>query len=208
MTLRRTLLGPLTPGYQRYISAQSALRVTVALRLSDRFCADKVFRSSVLDAAQAMGHDGDELPATDRSSLEKSALEHKSKRYRLIVKVVDMEPLLDDLLNELPFIAERSRGSNADIYDNYYRLQAEGDFRLAIFFPVAALFGVLAIQGQPFWWAGTAASFVLLYLGVESRKEAANMLSTAMASGRIDDSALQKIDVAEVGFQEEARDIN
>jgi hypothetical protein len=197
--LRHTAAAVLTPGYRRYASAQSALRNVVAERLSVRFCSDETFRSAVLDAAEAMPEEQDSLPR-DRSSLEKLALSNDYARYQLVVETVDLDPLVNVLHDELSYIARRLHGQNVDIYQDYDRLHAEADFRLTIFFPIASLFGVLAIRWQPLWWIGTAAAFALLYVGVASRVEAEQMLATAMAAGRIDDPALQRVDQAAVSF--------
>jgi hypothetical protein len=197
--LRRTAAAVLTPGHLRYASAQSALRNVVAERLSARFCSDEAFRCAVLDAAEAMPGDRDVLPR-DRSSLEQMVLSNGYARYQLVVATVDLDSLVEDLMDELSYIAQRLQGRNADIYEDYNRLQAEADFRLAIFFPIASLFGVLAIRWQPLWWIGTAAAFALLYVGVASRVEAEKMLATAMAAGRIDDPELQRVDLVAVSF--------
>jgi hypothetical protein len=203
--LRRTAAAVLTPGYRRYVSKQSALRSVVAERLAARFCSDEAFRCAVLDAAEAMPESGDVLPR-DRASLEKLALSNGYARYQLVVATVDLDPLVEDLLEELSYIAQRLHGRNADIYEDYNRLHAEADFRLAIFFPIASLFGVLAIRWQPVWWIGTAAAFALLYVGVAARVEAEEMLATAMAAGRVDDPALQRVDLAAVNFLWPAED--
>jgi len=190
--LRRTVAAALTPGHRRYASMQSALRNAVAERLSARFCADEAFRSAILDAVEAVPNGGEVLSG-DRSSLEKLALSNGYVRYCKIVETVDLAPLVEDLTGDLSYIAQRIQGRNADIYDDYDRLHAEADFRLAIFFPISSLFGVLAVRWQPLWWIGTAASFALLYAGVASRIEAEKMLGIAMAAGRIDDPALQRL---------------
>lgn len=141
--LRRTAAAALTPGQRRHVSAESALRNVVTERLSARFCSDKAFRSAVLDAAEAMPRDDEVVLPRDRSSLEKLALSNGWVRYQAVVATVDLSPLVEDLMDDLFYIAQRLRARNADIYDDFYRLQAEGDFRLAIFFPLASLFGVL-----------------------------------------------------------------
>ena len=171
----------------------------MAERLSARFCSDEIFRSAVLDAVSSTRADGDALPK-DRQALENLALRNGYARYQLIVETVDLNPLVDDLHGELDYVTRRLYGQNADIHQDYDRLQAEGDFRLAIFFPVASLFGVLAIRWQPLWWIGTVTAFALLYLAVASRMEAEQMLATAMAAGRIDDPSLQRVDLTEVSF--------
>ena len=102
----------------------------------------------------------------DRSSLEKLALSNGHVRYQVVVDTVDLTPLVEDLEGELSYIAQRLQGGNADVYEDYNRLKSEADFRVAIFCPIAFLFGVLAIRWTPFWWIGTAASFSLLYVGV------------------------------------------
>jgi hypothetical protein len=56
------------------------------------------------------------------------------------------------------------------------------------------------------WWIGTAASFALLYVGVNTYAEAEKMLGAAMAAGRIDDPALERVDVAAVSFLWPAKD--
>ena len=147
----------------------------------------------------------DVLPR-DRSSLEKLALSNGYARYQVIVATVDLDPLVADLMDELSYMAQRLHGPNTDIYEDYNRLQAEADFRIAIFFPIASLFGVLAIRWQPLWWIGTVAAFALLYVGVASRVEAEQMLATAMAAGRIDDPALQRVDLVAVSFLWPAED--
>lgn len=206
-TLRRTFAGDLTPGHRRYATVQSALWDTVAERLSARFCSDEAFRSAVLDAAVALPSDGSTLPR-DRPALERLARSNGYARYQLIVETVDLSPLTDDIHNELSYIARRLHGQDNDIYQEYDRLQAEADFRLAIFFPIALFFGVLAIRWQPLWWIGTAAAFALLYVGVASRIEAEQMLATGMAAGRIDDPKLQRVDVAAVSFLQPAANAN
>lgn len=197
--LRRSPAARLTPGYRRYVAAESALRDVVAERLSARFCSDEAFRSSVLDAADAMPNNGEVLPR-DRLSLKELALSNGYARYQVIVNTVDLAPLAEDLHDDLSYVAQRLHSRNTDIYDEYNRLQAEADFRLAIFFPIASLFGVLAIRWQPLWWIGTVASFALLYVGAAARTEAEKMLGTAMAAGRVDDPALERVDVAAVSF--------
>jgi hypothetical protein len=208
---RRTAAAVLTPGHRRYVSTQSALRNVVVERLSARFCSDEAFRSEVLDAAEAMPSNGPsngEVLPRDRSSLEKLTLSNGYARYQTVAQTADLTPLVDDLMDDLPYIAQRLQGENIDINEEYNRLKAESDFRLAIFFPIASLFGVLAIRWQPLWWIGTAASFALLYLGVASRVEAERMLGTALAAGRIDDPALQRVDMAAVRFLWPAEDID
>jgi hypothetical protein len=197
--LRWTAAAALTPGHRRYESAQLALRNVVAERLSARFCSDEKFRSAVLDAAAAMPDSGDILPR-ERPLLEQLALSNGYTRYQLVFDTVDLSPLVNDIHGELSYIARRLHGQNTDIYQDYDRLQAEADFRLAIFFPIASLFGVLAIRWEPLWWIGTAVAFALLYVGVASRMQAEQMLATAMAAGRIDDLTLQRIDEAAVNF--------
>jgi hypothetical protein len=94
-----------------------------------------------------MPSDGEVLPE-DRSSLEKLALSNGYVRYQVVVDTVDLTPLVEDLEGELSYIAQRLQGGNADVYEDYNRLQSEADFRVAIFCPIAFLFGVLAIDGH------------------------------------------------------------
>ena len=203
--LRRTAAAVLTPGHRRDVSAQSALRNVAAERLSARFCSDETFRCAVLDAAEAMPGDVNVFPR-DRASLEKLTLSNGYARYQVVVATVDLDPLVENLMDELSYIAQRLDGRNSDIYEDYNRLEAESDFRLAVFFPIASLFGVLAIRWQPLWWIGTAAAFALLYVGVASRVEATGMLATAMAAGRVDDPELQRLDLATVRFPSPTED--
>jgi hypothetical protein len=203
--LRRTPAAFLTPGHHRFVSMRSVLRNVVAARLSARFCSDEAFRLAVLDAAGAIPRDGETLPK-DRSSLEKLALSNGYARYQIVVATVDLTPLVEGLADDLFYITQRLQGRNADVYNDYNRLQSEGDFRLAIFFPIAFLFGVLAIRWQPLWWIGAVAAIALVYSGVHSREEAEGLVGRAMAAGRVDDPALERVDIAEVSFLSPAKD--
>lgn len=203
--LRRTPAAFMTPGHHRGLSMQSVLRNVVAARLSARFCSDEAFRSAVLDAAGAVPMDDEALPK-GRSSFEKLALSNGYVRYQIVVATVDLTPLVDDLSGDLYNITQRLPSRNVDVYNDFNRLQSEADFRLAIFFPIVFLFGVLAIRWQPLWWIGTAAAIALLYSGVHSREEAEAMLGRAMAAGRINDPALERVDVVEVSFLSPAKD--
>jgi hypothetical protein len=44
-----------------------------------------------------------------------------------------MTSMTEDLEADLPYITQRLQGRNADLYSDYNRLQAEADFRLAVF---------------------------------------------------------------------------
>jgi hypothetical protein len=190
--LRRTPLADLTPGHRRGVAVRGVLTVAVAERLADRLRTDDQFRSAALRTVAT-----DQQPA-DSARLEQLVLANGYQRSQIVHAVVDLAPLVDDIQEDLFFAAQRLRGKDDVIYDDYDRGQAEGDFRMAMALPVACVFAVLAIRSTPWWWIGLILPIVLIYVGVSSRTRSEQELGWAMAAGRVDDPLLQRLDVIDI----------
>jgi hypothetical protein len=88
----------------------------------------------------------------------------------------------------------RLRGASDPAALEHDRLQAEGDFRIAMFGPLAAVCIVTAIRWSPWFLLAFPLLITLIYVGVAARAEAEESLAAALGSGRVIDPALARLD--------------
>ncbi|MDX3643477.1 hypothetical protein [Streptomyces sp. MB09-02B] len=190
--LRRTRIAPITPGHHRANQGNKALNYVVVSRLAERFGHDAAFRSQLLD--QLMADPPANLPNRTRAEWEHRALADRWTRHWVVRRVVDAETLADQLEADSYNIILRLRGSSEPVALEHDRLQSEGDFRIAMFSPLAAACVILAIRWNP--WCLLALPFLitLIYVGVASRTEAERGVAEALAAGQVNDPSLARLD--------------
>lgn len=184
--LRRTPVGPATPGARRVNRLANALTLTVVTRLAERIVDDEGFRARMLDHVP---HDDD----ASRGVYESHLLRNYWARDAHIRKNLDVNEMAGELGTELWDIAARLRGAGDVTALEYDRLVSEADFRIAMFGPLAALCLVAAIRWNPLCLVAALPLVTLLYAGVAARAEADEELAQALASGRITDPAVDRL---------------
>ncbi|AQZ62430.1 unnamed protein product [[Actinomadura] parvosata subsp. kistnae] len=135
-------------------------------RLAARMEQDEEFRTST---AELWLKDAYEPPPNgeqrlDAQSVSELTATSGSARYHVLADVIDRDMIADKALPELSNIIHRLRATGSLVPEEFDRLQAEADFRIAMFPPLATLMGVLAIRSSPFWWLGTLAALTLIYV--------------------------------------------
>lgn len=180
--LRRTPIAPITPGHQREVQVKQSVVYLVLSRLSERFSRDAAFHSRLLD--RVISDPPADPPAETKAEWEQLALTDQWIRYWTVRRVVDAEKVADELQADSYDIIVRLRGTSDPVALEHDRLQAEGDFRIAVFGPLAAACVVLAIRWTPWCLLALPVLTCLIYLGVEARTEAEQGLAAALTSGR------------------------
>lgn len=204
--LRRTPLGRLTPEQRRRNLVRPEIERAVVERLAQRYQNDATFRQEVWSRISVQ-HPGAAPKLLGRlrrgrHPTHQSELDWDTRR-EVLRELVDIGGIVDSIESELDYIALRLRGRNDAIYDEYDRLQAEADFRVAMFPPVIAAFGVLTLRANPIWLIGMAAAVTLLYVSAGARTKAGRMIGGALAASSINDEALTRLDAMPVHFVDE-----
>jgi len=145
--LRRTPIAPITPGHQREVQVKKSVVYLVLSRLSERFSRDAAFPSQLLD--RVVSDSPADPPAETKAEWEQLTLADQWIRYWIVRRVVNAEKVADELQAESYDIIVRLRGASDPVALEHDRLQAEGDFRIAVFGPLAAACVVLAIRWTP-----------------------------------------------------------
>lgn len=191
--LRRTPVGPATPGARRVNRLANALTLTVVTRLAERIVDDDAFRASMVDH---VSHDDD----ASRGVYESQLLRNYWARDAHIRNNLAVDEMAGELGTELWDIAARLRGAGDIAALEYDRLVSEADFRIAMFGPLAALCLVAAIRWNPLCLVVVLPLITLIYAGVAARSEAEEELAQALASGRITDPAVDRLAVVALNY--------
>ena len=85
-----------------------------------------------------------------------------------------------------------------DLFHEVDRLSAEGEFRLAVTPPLAALAVVLAASETPVWLAALVPLFVLVQLGIARQEQSGDRIVYAIRAGKVRTPILEQLD-AEAG---------
>jgi hypothetical protein len=198
--LRRTPVAPITPGHHREVQVKKAVVYLVLSRLSQRFSRDAAFRSQLLD--RVVSDPPADPPAETKAEWEQLTLTDQWIRYWIVGRVVDAEKLADELQTDSYDIIVRLRGASDPVALEHDRLQAEGDFRIAVFGPLAAACVVLAIRWTPWCLLALPVLTCLIYVGVEARTEAEQGLAAALAAGRVNDPSLARLDAISIPLRD------
>ncbi len=205
--LRRTRFGALTPEQRRRNLVRPVIEQAVVERLAQRYQNDAEFRQEVWSRISAPHPDlapkSQAWFRRGRRPTDQSELDWDARR-EVLRQLVDIGGIVDSIESELDYIALRLRGRNDAMYDEYDRLEAEADFRVAMFPPVTAAFGILTGRAHPVWLLGVAAAITLLYVSAGARTKAGRMIGGALAASSIDDEALTRLDSMPVHFVDEA----
>ncbi|MGW2612860.1 hypothetical protein ACWC4A_52740 [Streptomyces mirabilis] len=190
--MRRTPAASITPGHRRGQKVTEALGYVVETRLADRLSEDSAFRGRVVEWLTAN-------PPPDAQSVtsdgwEDEVLGNLWTRRWAVYRAVHIESVVEQLQADQDRILGRLRGTSDPIALEHDRLQAEGDFRIAMFGPLAAVCIVTSIRWSPWMFLTLPLLIILIYVGVEARTEAEQGLAGALASGRVIDPALARLD--------------
>jgi hypothetical protein len=190
--IRRTPAGPLTPGYHRAKRTNRALVYLVTVRLAERVAEDGTFRGKVIGRLTA--DPPPDPPANTRAEWEDLLLTNSWARRWSVNRTVDVERVADQFEADQDNLLWRLRGAADPIALEHDRLQAEADFRIAMFGPLSAICIVTAIRWTPWILLLFPLLFALVYVGVGLRAEAEEGVAAALGSGRIVDPALARLD--------------
>ncbi|MEU0646000.1 hypothetical protein [Streptomyces umbrinus] len=191
--LRRTPVGAVTPGHSREKRATDAIVYMVVTRLTERLSEDDSFRGKVIE--QLIADPPPDSPAETRADWESLLLASVWDRHWAIRRTVEVENVAAQLRADHLGILWRLRGTSDPAALEHDRLQAEGDFRIAMFSPLAAVCIVTAIRWSPWFLLAFPLLITLIYVGVAARAEAEESLAAALGSGRVIDPALTRLDV-------------
>jgi hypothetical protein len=191
--IRRTPAASITPGHRREQRATGALSYVVETRLADRLSEDSVFRGRVV--AWLTANPSPDAPSATSGVWEDELLGGNlwTRRWA-IYRAVHVESVVEQLQADQYRILGRLRGTSDPIALEHDRLQAEGDFRIAMFGPLAAVCIVTAIRWSPWLLLALPLLIILIYAGVAARTEAEQGMAAALASGRVVDPALARLD--------------
>ncbi|MEU9334162.1 hypothetical protein AB0D49_13540 [Streptomyces sp. NPDC048290] len=194
--LRRTPAAAVTPGSRSNERADRALAGLVTVRLAERVVDDGALRTLLLDRLEA---DPPSLsPARSRSQWQELLTTNSWARRWAVHYAVDVEKIADEFEADRSGLLWRLRGSTDPIAAEHDRLQAESDFRIAMFGPLCVTMVIVAIRWSPWALLALPLLLVLVHVGVGLRATAAEALAAALASGRIADPALERLAVRSV----------
>jgi hypothetical protein len=97
-----------------------------------------------------------------------------------------------DLYAELPRLPNRLLGKDSDLWAEWDKRRAEGEFRLGLVPPVLALGIVLGVTIHPAWLLLVLPSALLVISGVQQEAAAAHVLLSSVAAGRIESQELSR----------------
>lgn len=202
------LLTRIKPNFHGKLQIAQALRDAAVNKLCNRFLEDEVFRASVLEyvsevqiRAQREGRRPHEIIADVRiDHMRRSATKDYLYRWHLLELVAQLDPYVEAAKEDLDYIASRLLGKEDQLYGEYDRLIAEGNFRLGMSLPLA--FVVLEISvNVSIWFAfSIVIPIVLLYVGSASWSAAERKLAVALAAERVDSPTLSRLVTDEIEF--------
>ncbi|WP_328936261.1 hypothetical protein OG288_44195 [Streptomyces tauricus] len=194
--IRRTPVGAITPGHNREKRATDAIVYVVVTRLAERLSEDEAFRGKVIE--QLIADPPLDSPAETSADWESLLIASLWDRHWAIRHTVEVENVAAQLRADHFGILWRLRGTSDPAALEHDRLQAEGDFRLAMFGPLAAVCIVTAIRLSPWFLLTFPLLIILIYVGVAARAEAEESLAAALGSGRVIDPALARLDAQSI----------
>lgn len=194
--IRRTPAGAITPGHNREKRATGAIVYLVVTHLAERLSEDEAFRGKVIE--QLIADPPLDSPAETNADWEGLLLASLWDRHWAIRRTVEVENVAAQLRADQFGILWRLRGVSDPAALEHDRLQAEGDFRIAMFGPLAAVCIVTAIRWSPWFLLAFPLLITLIYVGVAARTEAEESLAAALGSGRVIDPALARLDAQSI----------
>jgi hypothetical protein len=87
-------------------------------------------------------------------------------------------------------------GGSPLTYAETDRLKSEGEFRLAVTLPLAAVIIVLAIEATPLWLLAFIAPVVLARQGMKTLRQSQQMVSATLAHGDANSPAMDALEAA------------
>ncbi|MFD4621175.1 hypothetical protein [Streptomyces sp. NPDC058475] len=190
--IRRTPVASITPGHRREMKVTEALGYVVETRLADRLSEDDAFRGRVVERLTA-DPPPDAVSVTS-AEWDDELLGNLWTRRWAVYRTVHVENVVEQLQADRYRIMWRLRGVSDPIALEHDRLQAEGDFRIAMFGPLSAVCIVTGIRWSPWFLLALPLLVILIYVGVAARTEAEQSLAAALASGSVVDPALARLD--------------
>jgi hypothetical protein len=118
--------------------------------------------------------------------LAKEAERNSTERRAVIYATVDVERHVEDLVQELRLIPEKLVGDRPAAFERWDRLDAEGEFRLAIVPPLWGLLAAAAMRGLvplPVALLLSVAVLVILWQGFQKSDEAYAQLIQSIEAG-------------------------
>ncbi len=111
-----------------------------------------------------------------------------------------MDPYVEAAKQDLDYFAPRLLGKEDQLYGEYDRLIAEGDFRLGMSVPLAVV--VFAMVAKVSVWFGffLIVPIVILYIGSASWAAAERNLAVALAAERVDSPDLSHLATDDIEF--------
>jgi hypothetical protein len=122
------------------------------------------------------------------------------------VRQLVLNQLIDDtalrVTDEFDLIALRLVGREPDLFSQYDRLRSEGEFRVAIVPPLAALITVIAFQTSMLWLGCLLVLLLFLVQGTSSYHRGAALLVDALVIGRVKAPSIEVIEGYATGWPE------
>ena len=131
-----------------------------------------------------------------RPELVKEAERSSTERRELIYATVDVERHVEDLVQELRLVPEKLVGDRPAAFERWDRLDAEGEFRLAIVPPLWGLLVATIIRGLlplPVVLILSAVVLVILWQGIQKGDEAYAQLIQSIEAGFPSSPAISRI---------------
>jgi hypothetical protein len=197
----------LVPGHGLDKRIEDSLRGVVERKFSDYYVEEQKFRDTLKEhlaecTNKAKVNEDRLVPSVYNllleRDIEKKAVDDEHWRKYIILLLVDVVEYVRSAKEDIEHLAYRLLGKEEKVYDEYDRRQSEGIFRLALVLPLASLFLVLASVDDMWWILGLPAPVAFSYLAAASFAEAKRGLASAVSSGRVELSSLERIRTRDV----------
>jgi hypothetical protein len=101
--------------------------------------------------------------------------------------------LINDTFNELPVVATRLMGEQAELLSAVDRLRSEADLRRSVVPPLVVLFAVLTVRSHWAWIFGLILVALIAYQGRQREQEAGDLVIDAIFIGRVEPPAFERL---------------
>lgn len=199
-------IGILIPGSRWTTKVRDALEDAVANKLANRFLSDEEFRAAVMENAERLTGQAKTDKRLSSTILHYSSMSEQElkddyyARWLLLNMTVRTAPHVESARGDLPYLAPRLLGREEQIYAEYDRRKAEGNFLAGLIIPLSFIVVTLAVTVSIWWISGAPAPVILAYLAVESWIAADQNLALALSADRVTSPALERVMTDQIDF--------
>jgi hypothetical protein len=101
---------------------------------------------------------------------------------------------LSDLNRDLSLVPARLLGNDPELYNEYDRLQAEAQFRVAVSLPISFVATTLAVIHHPIWLLILLPLIALCATGIQRQRECRAVLAEAILIGRVESPVFDRFE--------------